>query len=73
MISSTKLQVLEHFSAGRRYYKLQDFASAKKCFEAALGLDPNDGPTKIYIERCDQFIASPPPEDWDGVYIMKTK
>jgi len=27
----------------------------------------------MYIKRCKEFLETPPPADWDGVYIMKTK
>ena len=26
-----------------------------------------DGPARVYIERCRRYIKSPPPERWDGV------
>ena len=34
---------------------------------------PLDGPTALYVERCQEFQDDPPPRDWDGVYRMKTK
>ena len=30
-------------------------------------------PSKIYIERCEEFLKNPPPRDWNGVWEMKTK
>ena len=73
MISDEKKRVLELFAEGRRFYKLLNFQSALQKFEAAVKIDPNDGPSRVYAERCREFIASPPPDDWDGVYVMKTK
>jgi hypothetical protein len=73
MISETKRSVLEKFGEGRKLYKLMDFVKAGDCFRAALALDPEDGPSKEYLTRCDYYIKNPPPEDWDGVYTMKTK
>ncbi len=73
MITDTKKQVLEHFTQGRRFYKLMDFKSAKASFAAALAADPSDGPSKVYLERCEYYTANPPPEDWDGVFTMTTK
>jgi adenylate cyclase len=29
--------------------------------------------SEVYIERCDVFLQTPPPADWDGVYEMTTK
>ena len=73
MISVEKQQVLDHFAEGRKLYKLMDFEGARECFSAALELDPNDGPSKVYYARCSHYIENPPPEDWDGVFVMKTK
>jgi len=73
MISEAKRQVLDLFAQGRKNYKLMRFQEARKAFESALALDPSDGPSKVYLERCKVYIADPPPEDWDGVFVMKTK
>ena len=73
MISENKKRVLELFEEGRKSYKLMMFEQAKKCFENALKIDPDDGPSRIYFERCEEYVKDSPPEDWDGVYVMKTK
>lgn len=73
MISETRRKVLELFAEGRRKYKLMKFAEARQFFAQALEADPADGPSRRYLERCEHFIAEPPPEDWDGVFDMKTK
>ena len=39
----------------------------------SIKIDPDDGPSRIYFERCEEYIKDSPPEDWDGVYVMKTK
>lgn len=73
MVSETKKKVLELFADGRRAYKLMDFQKALDCFAEALKLDPQDGPSKVYFQRCKHYITNPPPEDWDGVFVMTTK
>jgi tetratricopeptide (TPR) repeat protein len=73
MISEEKKKVLDLFSQGRKYYKLMEFEEAKNYFAQALEVDPEDGPSKVYHERCNHYIENPPPEDWDGVFVMKTK
>ena len=73
MISEEKKKVLELFSEGRKNYKLMEFDKAKNCFAEALKVDPDDGPSKVYFARCKHYIENPPPEDWDGVFVMKTK
>jgi len=65
------LAVARRFEQGLAEYRARRFASARVIFEelAANG----DPPAKAYIARCDEFIATPPPEDWDGVWHMKEK
>ena len=73
MITEEKRQVLELFAKGRKLYKLMEFEQAQDIFGEALKIDPNDGPSKVYNLRCKHYIDNPPPDDWDGVFVMKTK
>lgn len=54
-------------------YKSKNFPNAISLFENALKINPEDGPSQVYIKRCKLFLETPPPADWDGVFIMKTK
>ena len=73
MITENKQEVLNLFTEGRKQYKLMNFEAAKDFFAKALKVDPDDGPSKVYYARCKHYIENPPPEDWDGVFVMKTK
>jgi hypothetical protein len=73
MISEARKKVLELFAEGRRHYKLMRFPEARDCFASALAVEAEDGPSKVYLARCKHYIENPPPEDWDGVFVMKTK
>ena len=73
MISEAKRKVLELFAEGRRQYKLLRFPEARDSFAKALAVDAEDGPSKVYLARCKHYLESPPAEDWDGVFVMKTK
>jgi hypothetical protein len=73
MISAEKQAVIESFAEGRRLYKMMKFAEARDAFARALKIDPEDGPSKMYFARCKHYVENPPPEDWDGVFVMKTK
>ena len=73
MITEEKKRVLECFAEGRKLYKLMKFEAARDAFAKALKADPEDGPSKVYHARCAHYIENPPPEDWDGVFVMKTK
>lgn len=73
MITEEKKQVLHYFHEGRKRYKLMQFEEARDWFAQALKIDPEDGPSKLYYARCKHYIEHPPPEDWDGVFVMQTK
>lgn len=73
MISEKKKKVLELFAKGREHYKLQQFETALQFFKQAIQVDPEDGPSITYIERCEHYLKEPPPPNWDGVWVMKTK
>lgn len=73
MITEEKRKVLDLFAQGRRLYKLMQFNEAVKYFGEALKIDPNDGPSKVYYQRCKHYAENPPPDDWDGVFVFKTK
>jgi len=73
MITAQMKEVLTHYNKGLELYKSRQFKEAMNSFKKGLEIIPDDGPTLMYIKRCKEFIETPPPADWDGVYIMKTK
>jgi len=62
-----------HFQEGLEHYKKQRWEEGITCFENALNLYEDDGPSLTYFERCITFQNHPPPPDWDGVFAMRTK
>lgn len=66
-------QLIEQFSLAMNFYRNQRFSDAQREFEKVLQLDSSDEPSALYIKRCKEFIQEPPPNDWNGVYEMKTK
>lgn len=73
MISETQKKLLDNFNEGLRLYKQRQWDQALEYFQGALSVKPDDGPSALYIERCMKFKETPPPDDWDGVFTMKTK
>ena len=49
------------------------FTEAAARFEEVLRLLPDDFNAKNLLERCRAYSANPPPPDWNGVEIMKSK
>ncbi len=65
--------VVDAYLTGLAAYKRRDFAAAKLRFGEALTVDPSDGPSKVYLHRAQEYVEAPPPPDWDGVYVLKSK
>jgi adenylate cyclase len=63
----------EEFQAALGEYRNRNWETACKIFQSILERYPEDGPARLYVERCQTLEKTPPPEDWDGVYTMTTK
>jgi adenylate cyclase len=54
-------------------YLARDFRVAAEMFERIARARPDDQPATMLRERCRHFLAMPPPETWDGVYVATEK
>jgi adenylate cyclase len=70
------------YEEGLALYFQKNFAEARARFEAALPLEPlqpgrdagvEHCPSEILAARCAEYLEEPPPADWNGVYVMKSK
>ncbi len=70
------------FEQGIAAYKNQEWDRAIKLFQQSSKLErfiPNDNsliytnPSLVYVNRCEVMRENPPPQDWNGVYVMKSK
>ncbi len=61
------------FSDALRLYRERRFQEARAEFQRVADQLPGDRPSALYMARCDQFIQTPPPPDWDGVFVMTSK
>ncbi len=67
------MEALNQFKHGLAEYRKQAWDQAAGAFREALRLNPADKVAEMYIERCDYFKAHPPGDNWDGVWVMKSK
>ena len=81
-LSSNVSDCIENFEKGIHYYLSQDWSKAIQCFEQSSALEPLvperdpgifTNPSLVFADRCRYMQQNPPPEDWDGVFVMKTK
>jgi len=54
-------------------YRRQKWSEAAAKFVDILADFPEDGPSKVFLERAMEFSENAPEGEWDGVYVMKTK
>jgi adenylate cyclase len=72
-IPKEKEQSLSEFAAGLEAYRQQFWEEARGLFEQSLALWSEDTASRVMAERCQIYQEMPPPEEWDGVFEMKTK
>ena len=61
---------LETFAEALKEFYSANFAKAKELFQT---IAQSDAAAKNYLEKCTEFIATPPDADWDGRWIATSK
>lgn len=61
------------YEAGFECYMRRDWVNAMRRFGEAIEVAPTDRPSQIFIDRCRYYSDNPPPENWNGVWIMEEK
>jgi len=71
--------LVEIFNQALECYETRQWKKAAEGFrdaleiETKLALNPDGGPSAVYLERCEKFRARPPADDWDGVHNLTEK
>ena len=60
---------IENYEAALNAYWRRDFSGAME----TLKNQPEDPPSRVLAERCRLFLETPPPPDWDGVFVAIIK
>jgi adenylate cyclase len=64
---------LEEFSRARELYRRREWQTAQRAFQELLDKWPEDGPSRMYWKRCQEYLFDEPPINWDGVFVMTHK
>ncbi len=72
-VTEEKKKLVEIYCAGLAAYRGRHWKAAKSLFEKVLSMDSADYPSEMYLERCMLYEIEPPPDEWNGVFIMQTK
>ena len=72
-VSDEMKELIEIYNLGLLFYRERKFKKAIDEFQFALKILPEDGPSKLYLQRSQTYLKKPPPKDWNGVFELKTK
>jgi adenylate cyclase len=72
-LSAAAAQAREAFARGLAAYRQRCFGEAARHFDEALRNAPEGKPASALLQRCREFVAAPPPPDWDGVFRPEGK
>ena len=67
------IEAWERYAAGLAAYRARRFDEAREHFAAALKAEPDDGPSREMLARCDEYLVTPPPPDWRGEHVLHAK
>jgi adenylate cyclase len=71
-ISREKQMVLDMYNEALREYGNKNWNKGMELFKKIVK-DSDDPVSKVYYDRCQRFKKNPPPDDWDGVYVLTSK
>lgn len=72
-VPESKLKIARGYARGLQAYKAQHWDEALRIFGAVKHHFPDDKPTQLFLKRVVELKKNPPPPDWNGVFVMKTK
>jgi class 3 adenylate cyclase len=61
------------YEAGVAMYLGRSFREAEEAFALLAAADPHDLATSRMLDRSRQFLKNPPPDSWQGEFIMTSK
>jgi adenylate cyclase len=61
------------FAEAMGAFRRQSWNEARGLFTQCAEVLEQDGPSKFYIELCDQYLEHPPQETWDEVVTLEKK
>jgi adenylate cyclase len=64
-------QDIDEFHTALELYRTKKWSQAAEMFDRLA--EAGDAPSQVFCERCRQFITAPPPQNWNGIYVMQTK
>lgn len=69
----TRLASRDALHAAQDAYFARDFSGARSRFEELSRAAPEDQVSRIFLERCERYLRSPPPPEWAGFEALEHK
>jgi adenylate cyclase len=67
------LEAVELFHKGLELFESRQWDAAAAQFRKVQKIVPGDGPSGVFIKRCQGFKKNPPAASWDGVFKLPEK
>jgi adenylate cyclase len=61
-------KALTAYAQGLQAYRDRSWSEAIALFNEALAVRSSDGPSREMLGRCETYLRTPCPDDWDGVF-----
>ncbi len=81
-LAASAAECIGLFEQGLSRYLERDWNAAEKLFRASASLEPNQpgvtpgvkkSPSLVYLDIVEEYRATPPAADWNGVHVMTEK
>ena len=72
-MTENQRQALEMYHEGLKFYRSRKWEEAIAYMQQAHSLDESCYVAQIYTERANLYQITPPPVEWNGVFVMTTK
>ena len=72
-VSESEQKELDLHHAALKHYRNREWHRAQENFMQLKDANPEKKLYAIYLERLESFMASPPPDNWDGTYTFTSK
>jgi adenylate cyclase len=72
-LDARQRELFGRYASGLALYRRMNWSAAAVEFGAALELDSQDGPSRVFLHRCREYAAGRALSEWDGVHVMTTK
>jgi len=72
-LDQNKIEMISIFESAILQYRNREWRKAQETFSQALRLVPDDGPSKLYLNRIKDLLQDPPSSDWGPITVFDTK